>query len=99
MEYLDFALQLLNSAKEQVNDSTSYSATEKQTFCKRLDMVRLTPLYMRMYNGNQYFQDNKAKKQESVNEFFDLCYELGISYYGENRSIFSLYETYGYQEK
>ena len=99
LEYLDFALQLLNSAKEQVNDSTSYSATEKQTFCKRLDMVRLTPLYMRMYNGNQYFQDNKAKKQESVNEFFDLCYELGISYYGENRSIFSLYETYGYQEK
>ncbi|MBQ8658245.1 MAG: DUF4838 domain-containing protein [Clostridia bacterium] len=99
LEYLEYGLEVLDTAKEQVNASTSYSEAEKQTLAKRLDLVRLTPLYMRMYNGNQYFQDNKTKRQESVNAFFDLCYELGIAYYGENRSIYSLFETYGYQEK
>ena len=99
LEYLDYALELLDTAKEQVNAAANYSTAEKQTYCYRLDLVRLTPLYMRMYNSNKYFQDNKQKRQESVNAFFDLCYELGIAYYGENRSIYSLFETYGYQEK
>lgn len=97
LEYLDFALELLGTAKQQVNTCNTYSLLEKQTYTRRLDLVRLTPLYMRMYNSNQYFQDNKTAKKESVNAFFDLCFELGVGTYGENRSIYSLFNTYGYQ--
>lgn len=95
-EDVNTGLEILNEAKQTLENS-SLSEEEKQTYITRIDRVRITPLYMLMFNGTYYFVDNPNKKKEITNEFFETCERLNVLEYAERKTIDSLKAVYGYE--
>ncbi len=95
-EYVNYGLTLLNESKEIIANSV-LNDDEKAIYTKHIDMARLMPLYMLMYNGGYYFSGNASKQKAIVDEFFGLCEELNAVYYEEDQTIESIKSKYGYE--
>ncbi len=70
--------------------------SEKEKFVKRVERLKLNPLYMVLYNYDYYYFNDEAGKKAMQTEFFTLCSKLGVVQYAENKTITSLKNLWGY---
>ncbi len=90
-------LESINAMEETVATST-LSDDEKATLTMRLERIKVTPLFSLMWNRQTFYSDNEGRKNEITKEFFSICSNIGIKYYGEHLAIESLKTRFPYSE-
>ena len=83
-EYVYSGYQLIEDAIELVENDTTLSLADKQEYVRRLQVVKLTPLFMIAYNSSYYFMGDNITQKKWIEEFISLAKELGVVYIGEN---------------
>lgn len=82
IEYLEYLSNECDRAIAQIQTS-DLSAEEKNEYQKRIERVKLTPLYMRVINGMKYYVGNEKAYNTVKKEFHELCEKLNVIYIGE----------------
>ena len=92
-EFLQKLLGVLEEGVRKVENS-DLSKSEQRELLKRLSRVKLTPLYMLMYNYGNYRKNDMRGRAKIAKQFFDICDKLGVQYYAEGPMIKDLKEKY-----
>ena len=82
--YVYEGYRLIGQAIDGVKTDQTVSDEQRQTYIRRLKVVKLTPLFMIAYNAGAYFLNDSATQDRWIREFIDLCKELNVIYIGEN---------------
>ncbi len=88
-EGLDLAL----SALEKIQAQTGKTEAQINDEILRAKRLQMTSLFALVYQRNIFYFDNESINQVT-NDFFNLCAELGVQWYGKHLSIESLKEVY-----
>ncbi len=86
-------LDRIESAEAKVAAQTGKSAEQIAEELTRIRRIYLTPLYSLVTFRDTHFTD-EAEKAEYTKQFFDLCEEFGVQWYGEHRSIDDVRKDY-----
>ena len=84
-------LEILDGCIEKLQKSASENA---QLYVERIQEIKLTPLFTILMNGDYYFSADRELKSEYVKDFFNLCDELGVVQYSEQKLISALKAEY-----
>ena len=91
---LNLHLSMLENLNDCIEKYEVSAIANKEFYIENLKEVKLTPLFTILMNSTYYFMGDEQAKGYYVNEFFNLCNELGVKQYGENLTIQSLKSTY-----
>lgn len=69
--FFENLINTVEDAEKSVSES-SLSSNEKQVLLKRLEQVKITPMYMLLINYDSYYS-NSIKKDAFVKKFFEIC--------------------------
>ena len=86
-------MTMIENAQEDIRQA-ELSAEEQEAFLKRLERIKLMPLYSLMVCRDVYYADDALKFNQVARDFFALCSEFGVSQYGEHRYISELKSLY-----
>lgn len=82
VEYLEYLSDECDRAVGQIQNS-ALTETEKAELQKRVERVKLSPLYLRVLNGANYYVGDEASYNETKRQFHTLCQKLEVLYIGE----------------
>ncbi len=91
-EYQKYLYELLENGQKKIDALAD--AAQRQLLTERLNRVKMTPLYVMVRNSAYYFDRDEEEKGRIVSEFFRICDELGVTYYGERLNISDLRKNY-----
>ena len=91
--FLERAEALIEDEIARVSTREGLSSLEKDTLILKLKRVLVHPKFMILWNYDAYYDSDGKKAYAS--DFFSLCLELGIEYYGEGFSINELKGQFG----
>jgi len=96
LAFLNKQIDLIEAAKEAVNNNDKYSSIDKQVYLKRLAQCEATPKYtiMRFYDKFYSGIDSDAK-MKFVNEVFDIIDLAGFNLVSELISVEAAKESWG----
>lgn len=83
-EYVYAGYEQIETALRLVSEDNALTEDQKQAYIRRLKVVKLTPLFMIAYNGDNYFIKDSVTKKRWIEDFVKLSRELGVIYIGEN---------------
>lgn len=78
----------------KILDNGIIKADKNIEYVKRLNRVKLVPLYVMLVNRDTYFTSDALRHRFITEEFFALCEQLNVVEYGEGLKIQKLCEKY-----
>ena len=94
--FFDTQFGLVESMLDRIDESDLIGSA-KEKMVKRVERLKLFPLYMVLYNYDYYYFNDADGKKAMQSEFFTLCSKLGVVQYAENKTITSLKSLWGYE--
>ncbi len=95
-ELWENTLERIEIAQAKATGDERLTADEKDEMYIRIERMKVTPLFSLMWNRDTFYADNALRHNDVAKDFFTLCADLGIVYYGEHRAVESLKTKYSY---
>ena len=81
--FMNGLVRLFDDAMAATEGNSDLSVAQRQTYIQHLEMAKLTPMYMRLYNANSYVELTKEDVVTMAQEWIDLAEKHGVTHYGE----------------
>ncbi len=91
--FLEKSTEIVKNEIAAVETREGMSVNERDVLIKKLKKALIHPMFMVLWNYDAYY--DATGKKEYAQEFFDICQELGIRYYGEGAGIGDLKTQFG----